>query len=136
MTKKKSCTSHHVTQFFLLSIFFKLWKKKSIWLKSAFVGLNFSWTKEITAKPMGLSYVGHFYKHWNPYIGYFQVTKTRDFSNFLKIIHKLTLFFTFCSAVWRKKRIKQSQEPQKRISIWKTLKSIYWSFSANKTLRC
>ena len=33
------------------------------WLKSAFLGLNSSRTKEITAKPMVLSYVGHFCKH-------------------------------------------------------------------------
>ena len=69
----------------------------------------------------------------NPYMGHFQVTKNRDFSHFLKIIHKLTSFFTLCSVVWRKKRIKQSQEPRKRISTWKTLISIYWPFSGNKT---
>ena len=33
-------------------------------VKSAFLGLNSSRTKEITAKPMVLSYVGHFSKHW------------------------------------------------------------------------
>ena len=54
-------------------------------------------------------------KHKNPYIGHFQVTKTRDFRNFLKIIHKWTSFFTLRSVVWRQKRFKQSQEPQKRI---------------------
>ena len=32
-------------------------------VKSAFLGLNSSRTKEITAKPMVLSYVGHFSKH-------------------------------------------------------------------------
>ena len=34
-----------------------------LWLKSAFLGLNFSRTKEITANPMVLSYIEHFYKH-------------------------------------------------------------------------
>ena len=32
-------------------------------VKSAFLGLNSSRTKEITAKPMVLSYIGHFSKH-------------------------------------------------------------------------
>ena len=43
------------------------------WLKSAFLGLNSSRTKEITAKPMVLSYVGHFSKHWkqNPWSVFF-----------------------------------------------------------------
>ena len=42
-------------------------------LKSAFLGLNSSRTKEITAKPMVLSYVGHFSKHWdkNPWSVFF-----------------------------------------------------------------
>ena len=33
-------------------------------VKSTFLGLNSSRTKEITAKPMVLSYVGQFSKHW------------------------------------------------------------------------
>ena len=57
----------------------------------------------------------YIWKHRNPYIGHFQVTKTRDFSNFLKIIHKLTSFLTSCSVIWRQKHFEQSQEPQKRI---------------------
>ena len=36
---------------------------RSFWLKSAFFGLNYSRTKENTAKPMVLNYVGHFSKH-------------------------------------------------------------------------
>ena len=40
-------------------------KNDFFYLKSAFstLRLNFSRTKQITAKPMILSYVGHFYKH-------------------------------------------------------------------------
>ena len=52
-------------------------------LKSSFLGLNSSRTKEITAKPMVLSYVGHFYKHlnknwknpWSDIFVYFKVKK-------------------------------------------------------------
>ena len=53
------------------------------WLKPAFLGLNSSWTKEITAKPMVLSYVGHFYKHW----------KKKSLERFF-LKGKKTLFFT------------------------------------------
>ena len=62
------------------------------------------------SKPM--FYIG---KHRNPYIGHFQVTKTRDFRDFLKIIHKLTSFLTSCTVVWRQKHSKLSQEPPKQI---------------------
>ena len=50
-------------------------------------------------------------------IGHFQVTKPRDFSNFLKIIHKLTSFLTSCS-VGRmpSKTLQKSQVPQNRFS--------------------
>ena len=37
MTKKKSRTSHHVTQIFLLSIFLNCEQKKYIWLKKLFL---------------------------------------------------------------------------------------------------
>ena len=68
-------------------------------------------------------------------IGHFQVTRTRDFSNFLKIIHKLTSFFTLCCIVWRQKRFKQSQEPQKRIFyMWKYLNPYISHFQVTKTL--
>ena len=82
-------------------------------------------------------YIG---KHRNPYNGHLQVTKTRDLSNFLKIINKLTSFLTLCSVVWRQKHFKQSQEPQKRIFYigkhrntyighFSKKKSRFWSFS-------
>ena len=40
-------------------------------VKSAFLGLNSSRTKEMRAKPMVLSYVGHFSKHWKKILGAF-----------------------------------------------------------------
>ena len=62
---------------------FKIWQanlEKMILLSKisffATVRLNFSRTKNITAKPMVLSYLGHFYKHLkqnlkNPWIVFF-----------------------------------------------------------------
>ena len=49
------------------------------------------------------------------YIVHFQVTDTRDFSNVLKIIHKLTSCLRCVALYDIKKRFKQSQEPQKQI---------------------
>ena len=76
-------------------------------------------------------YIG---KHRNPYIGHFQVTKTRDFSNFLKITLKLTSFLTSCSVVWRQQHLKQSQEPQKQIFLHrKTFNAYIGHFQVTKT---
>ena len=57
-TTSKNGTSHFHTMFGSRDMHFL-----AFWVKSAFLGLNSSRTKEITAKPMVLSYVGHFSKH-------------------------------------------------------------------------
>ena len=68
--------------------------------------------------------------HQNQYI---EVAKNQDFRDFLKILYKLTSFFTSCSAVWRQKNVKQSQKPQTFNFLHrKTLKSIYWPISGKK----
>ena len=59
-TTSTNGTSHFNTMFGSIVMHFM-----SFCGKSAFLGLNSSRTKEITAKPMVLSYVGHFSKHWN-----------------------------------------------------------------------
>ena len=95
----------------------------AIWRKKRF--------KQSQEPQKRIFYIG---KHRNPYIVHFKVTKIRNFNNVREIIHKLTLFLTLCSVVWRQKRFKQSQELQK-ILHRKTSKSIYWPFSGNKNSR-